>query len=84
VVLAFEVDHFDHAERGWSVVARGRSEVVVDASEQYHIRRVWPPRPWADGRGRHSCWPGPSDLARRDDLAEALRIDSAGLVGLPA
>lgn len=50
VVLAFEVDHFDYAyQRGWSVVARGRSEVVVDDSEQDHIRRLWPPRPWADG-----------------------------------
>ena len=48
--LAFEVDHFDHARsRGWSVVARGRAEVVQDADELNHIRSVWEPRPWAAG-----------------------------------
>ena len=48
--LAFEVDHFDHAyHRGWSVVARGRSEVVDDPTEIAHIRSVWEPRPWAGG-----------------------------------
>lgn len=48
--LAFEVDQFDHAnQRGWSVVARGRAEVVHDPDELEHIRRVWPPRPWASG-----------------------------------
>lgn len=49
-VLAFEVDHFDHAEQhGWSVVARGRSEVVTESRELDHIRAVWAPRPWASG-----------------------------------
>lgn len=48
--LAFEVDHLDHAhQRGWSVVARGRAEVVHDQSEIAHIRSVWEPRPWASG-----------------------------------
>lgn len=48
--LAFEVDQFDHQrQRGWSVVARGRAEVVQDAGELEHIRRTWPPHPWAGG-----------------------------------
>lgn len=48
--LAFEVDQFDHArQRGWSVVARGRSEVVHQADELAAIQRTWPPRPWATG-----------------------------------
>jgi hypothetical protein len=33
-------------------------------------------------RGRIT-WPEPSDLARRDDVMEALWRDSAALVGLP-
>ncbi|WP_049774240.1 MULTISPECIES: pyridoxamine 5'-phosphate oxidase family protein [unclassified Nocardioides] len=49
-MLAFEVDQFDHdRQRGWSVVARGRGEVVSDAEELEHIRAVWEPRPWASG-----------------------------------
>lgn len=48
--LAFEVDQFDYDhQRGWSVVARGRAEVVQDPEELDHIRRVWEPRPWAAG-----------------------------------
>lgn len=48
--LAFEVDHFDHPnQRGWSVVARGRAEVVAEQEEIDHIRSVWEPRPWASG-----------------------------------
>lgn len=49
-VLAFEVDYFDHArQRGWSVIARGRAEVVEDQEEVDHIRSVWEPRPWVSG-----------------------------------
>lgn len=49
-VLAFEVDQFDHErQRGWSVVARGRGEVVNDPEELDHIRSTWEPRPWAAG-----------------------------------
>jgi hypothetical protein len=33
---------------------------------------------------RRLTWPEPSDLARRDDLMNALWSDSARLVGLPA
>lgn len=49
-VLAFEVDYFDYPhQRGWSIVARGRSEVVTDSGDLDHIRAVWEPRPWAAG-----------------------------------
>ena len=49
-ILAFEVDHFDHAyQQGWSVVARGRAGVVQDEKALKHIRSVWEPRPWASG-----------------------------------
>ncbi|WP_169834687.1 pyridoxamine 5'-phosphate oxidase family protein [Nocardioides dokdonensis] len=49
-VLAFEVDGFDHErQRGWSVVARGRSEVISDAADLEVVRKVWEPRPWAAG-----------------------------------
>src|SRR4051812_46201054 len=49
-VLALEVDQFDYEyHRGWSVVARGRSEVVLDAEELDHIRQTWGPAPWAAG-----------------------------------
>lgn len=48
--VAFEVDELDHEyQHAWSVVARGRSEVVRDAAELADVRAVWPPRPWADG-----------------------------------
>jgi uncharacterized protein len=48
--LAFEVDQLDYSrQRGWSVVARGRSEAVHDPQEIEHIRRVREPRPWASG-----------------------------------
>ena len=48
--LAFEVDHFrDEQQLGWSVVARGRADVVTDPAELAHIRQIWPPYPWADG-----------------------------------
>jgi nitroimidazol reductase NimA-like FMN-containing flavoprotein (pyridoxamine 5'-phosphate oxidase superfamily) len=48
--LAFEVDHFDDEHRlGWSVVARGRADVVSDPEEINRIRKVCAPLPWADG-----------------------------------
>ena len=50
-MLAFEVDGMDHEyQRGWSVVARGRGEVVDDAAELDEIMHSWPPRPWAAGQ----------------------------------
>ena len=48
--LAFEVDHFhDEQHLGWSVVARGRADVVTNPDELGHIRRLAAPTPWADG-----------------------------------
>lgn len=48
--LAFEVDQVDHEhQRGWSVVARGRAQVITDPEELVHIQDVWEPRPWAGG-----------------------------------
>jgi len=52
-LLAFEVDQFDHHYQvGWSVVARGRGEVLTDPDEVEHIRTTWEPRPWAAGNRR--------------------------------
>lgn len=49
-MLAFEVDHVEHArQRGWSVVVRGRAEPVEDPDELHTMVRVLP-RPWAAGR----------------------------------
>jgi nitroimidazol reductase NimA-like FMN-containing flavoprotein (pyridoxamine 5'-phosphate oxidase superfamily) len=49
-MLAFEVDQLDYEyRRGWSVVARGRGEVVSDPDELRQIRSVWQPTPWASG-----------------------------------
>jgi hypothetical protein len=48
--IAFAIDGFDHElERGWSVQARGRVEVVTARGELDRIRDVADPRPWADG-----------------------------------
>lgn len=50
-MLCFEVDQFDYAEqRGWSVVVRGRADIVDDADEIEQIGRIWPPQPWAIGQ----------------------------------
>jgi uncharacterized protein len=49
-MLAFEVDWFDHERwQGWSVVARGRADVVTDSAVLERIRTTWDPRPWAAG-----------------------------------
>ena len=49
-LVAFEVDRFDYdTHTGWSVVVRGRAEVVADVAELQEMRRLWAPRPWADG-----------------------------------
>ena len=50
-VLALEVDQFDYEyQRGWSVVARGRAEAIVDADQLDAVRRSWQPATWATGR----------------------------------
>jgi nitroimidazol reductase NimA-like FMN-containing flavoprotein (pyridoxamine 5'-phosphate oxidase superfamily) len=49
-VVAFGVDGFEHGlERGWSVQARGRMEVVTSQQELARIREVADPSPWANG-----------------------------------
>jgi nitroimidazol reductase NimA-like FMN-containing flavoprotein (pyridoxamine 5'-phosphate oxidase superfamily) len=49
-LIALEIDHFDHERlRGWSVVARGRVEMVVHAAELEKIRGTWDPGTWAAG-----------------------------------
>jgi nitroimidazol reductase NimA-like FMN-containing flavoprotein (pyridoxamine 5'-phosphate oxidase superfamily) len=48
--LAFEVDHVDYVEqRGWSVLAVGLANPIVEEDELAYIRRTWSPRPWAGG-----------------------------------
>lgn len=48
--VAFEIDQFDEPRQlGWSVVARGRGDVVTDPDEIGDIRRACAPHPWADG-----------------------------------
>jgi nitroimidazol reductase NimA-like FMN-containing flavoprotein (pyridoxamine 5'-phosphate oxidase superfamily) len=48
-MVAFEIDHFDYETHGgWSVVARGRAE-LVEPDQLQRIRERWAPRPWADG-----------------------------------
>ncbi len=49
-MLAFEIDQFDYEyQRGWSVLVRGRCQMVTDPDELEHIEAVWSPRPWASG-----------------------------------
>ncbi|GAA1929543.1 pyridoxamine 5'-phosphate oxidase family protein [Nocardioides marmoribigeumensis] len=48
--VAFEVDQVDDEERvGWSVVARGRCNAVLDPSEIRRINLHAGPQPWAAG-----------------------------------
>ena len=45
-----EIDeHLPMQERGWSVQARGRAEVVTTRETLDRIHEVADPRPWADG-----------------------------------
>ena len=47
---AFGIDGFDRdLERGWSVQARGRVEVVTAGEALDRIREVADPSPWANG-----------------------------------
>jgi nitroimidazol reductase NimA-like FMN-containing flavoprotein (pyridoxamine 5'-phosphate oxidase superfamily) len=48
-MVAFEVDDFDYETHwGWSVVARGRAE-LLGPDEVQRIKAQWSPHPWADG-----------------------------------
>jgi nitroimidazol reductase NimA-like FMN-containing flavoprotein (pyridoxamine 5'-phosphate oxidase superfamily) len=51
---AFEIDHIDWGtQRGWSVVAKGRTEIVEDLDEIERLRELGhEPRPWARGLRR--------------------------------
>lgn len=47
---AFQIDQLDFDyHRGWSVLARGRCEVVEDPAQLAHIESVSRPTPWASG-----------------------------------
>ena len=49
-MVAFGIDGFDREqERGWSVQARGRVEVVTTREDLDRIREVADPSPWANG-----------------------------------
>ena len=52
--VAFEIDHLNWASRqGWSVVVKGRAEVVDDPAEVARIRELrHEPQPWASGMRR--------------------------------
>lgn len=50
-MLCFEIDQFDYVQqRGWSVLVRGRADIVDDADELEEIATRWPSRPWATGQ----------------------------------
>jgi uncharacterized protein len=83
--LAFEVDYF-HDERrlGWSVVARGRADVVTDPDELARIRKVCAPLPWADGARNLFFRLDWKELSGRTLGREALaRLADASAVGSP-
>lgn len=49
-ILAFEIDGFDRVgKRGWSVLARGRAEVIDDHTEVARLREVPQSQPWVSG-----------------------------------
>jgi nitroimidazol reductase NimA-like FMN-containing flavoprotein (pyridoxamine 5'-phosphate oxidase superfamily) len=49
-ILALEVDQFDYERRhGWSVVARGRADVITELGELEEIKTQWQPHAWAAG-----------------------------------
>jgi nitroimidazol reductase NimA-like FMN-containing flavoprotein (pyridoxamine 5'-phosphate oxidase superfamily) len=49
-MVAFAIDGFDRdLQRGWSVQARGRAEVVTTREMLDRIRQVADPSPWANG-----------------------------------
>lgn len=52
--VAFEIDHLNWASRqGWSVVVKGRAEIVDDPEEIARLRELrHEPEPWAPGLRR--------------------------------
>lgn len=83
--LAFEVDHFrDEQQLGWSVVARGRADVVSDPEELLRIRKVCAPLPWADGSRNLFFRLGWTELSGRAlGLAPAVAADGELESGTP-
>jgi nitroimidazol reductase NimA-like FMN-containing flavoprotein (pyridoxamine 5'-phosphate oxidase superfamily) len=76
-LVAFEVDRFDYeSHTGWSVVVRGRAEVVADPEEVQRLRQLWGPRPWADGSRNlyvRIPWTEISGRSLGDDTRTAVR-----------
>jgi len=74
-MVAFEVDHFDYETHGgWSVVVRGRAEVLGPAEVQ-RVRERWAPRPWVDGsRTMHLSIPWRELSGRRVGTARATPV----------
>lgn len=54
VNVAFEVDHLDIAsQEGWSVVVKGRADIIDDPAEVDRLREAGvEPQPWAKGLRR--------------------------------
>jgi hypothetical protein len=49
-MVAVEIDQVDYEnQRGWSVVVRGRADVITDADALEHVRGTWGPHAWAAG-----------------------------------
>lgn len=49
-VVALEIDDLDYEnQRGWSVMVRGRAELVTAAADIERIQHVWNPNAWAAG-----------------------------------
>jgi|SRR5215212_2246662 nitroimidazol reductase NimA-like FMN-containing flavoprotein (pyridoxamine 5'-phosphate oxidase superfamily) len=49
-LAVLEIDDFDYErQHGWSVVVRGRADVVTDIDALDHIKRTWNPDAWAAG-----------------------------------
>ena len=51
IEVAFEADHFDWStRRGWSVVVKGRADIIEDPAEADRLRELGrEPTPWAGG-----------------------------------
>lgn len=49
-MVAVEIDQVDYErQRGWSVVVRGRADVITDAEALDRVRSTWSPNVWAAG-----------------------------------
>jgi hypothetical protein len=65
-VLALEIDEVDESyHMGWSVLAVGQAQEVVDADEIARLTRELPLRPWAGGDKSHWVVVTPSRVTGR-------------------